>query len=755
MSKKIFGFIVSLVFSFHCFGQLSDSEIESKVDSLLAKMTLQEKAAQLVNIGLPAILKGDYWAPKDSTVFDTTRMASLIGKYGLGCVHNTPSYPASPFDWYTIVKNIQDYALKNSRLGIPVIYGIDNIHGANYVMGSTMFPQQIAMAATWEPTCVFRSAEITSYESRAASLTWNYNPNADVTIQPLWGRIAESFGEDPYLISQMTAAYVEGSQHKGLSESTSTAVCLKHFLAYGAGMNGKDRANAILPESYIRQYYIPPFKAAIESGAFTIMLSSNSINGIPCPTNKYLITDVLKGELGFKGVVVSDFSDLEFLVTAHQTATDLREATKQAFNAGLDMAMTPYDNNTIGLLVDLVAKNEVPLSRINDAARRVLRLKYKLNLFEKPYIHPNQYPDFASTKFANESFKAASEAITLLKNDDVLPLKTNQKVLVTGFTANSINILNGAWSRSFLGLDTIYNDPSKLTIVQAIRQLTGSNNVLYSKGTDYLTDVNTAETVKLVKNADVIVVCLGEIPATEKASDINNLDMPVAQQQLVKELAATGKPIVLVLVEGRPRLIGDIEPLVKGIVMAYLPGDEGGRAIAGVLYGNVNPSGKLPYTYPKFSGNALPYYHKKSDIRDVNWGYNGFYPQYEFGFGLSYTRFEYSNLKLSADTLSGNDQLTIQVSVKNTGKIAGKEVVQCFVHDVVASVAPDVKRLVRFSKIELAPGEQKTVSFSINKNDLAFVGPNNQWITENGKFELIVGNKPIIPLVKEFWWKEK
>jgi beta-glucosidase len=754
MSKKIFVFIVSFVLSFHCFGQISNSEIELKVDSLLSKMTLQEKAAQLVNIGLPSILKGAYWAPKKSVMFDTTRMERLVGEFGLGCVHNTPSYPATPTVWYNIVKTIQDYAMHHTRMGIPVIYGIDNIHGANYVLGSTLFPQQIAIAATWEPKCAYRLAEITSYESRAASLVWNYNPNADVSIQPLWGRMAESFGEDPFLISQMITAYTDGSQHNGLQSSKSTAVCVKHFLGYGAGMNGKDRANSILPESYIRQYYLVPFKAAIDNGAQTIMLSSNSINGIPCHTNKYLITDVLKTEFGFNGVVVSDFSDLDFLVTAHSTASDIREATKQAFNAGLDMAMTPYDNGTIAILVDLVAKNEVPLSRINDAARRVLRLKYKLNLFEKPYVNPSEYPDFASKKFIDDNYAIACEAITLLKNDSILPLKANKKVLVTGYTANSINILNGAWTRSFQGRDTTYNDPSKLTILQAIRKLAGSNNVIYSKGTDYLTDINTAETVKLAKDADVILVCIGEMPATEKPSDINSLDMPAAQQQLVKELAATGKPVVLVLVEGRPRLISDIEPLAKGIVTAYLPGDEGGRAVADVLYGKVNPSGKLPYTYPKYSGNAIPYYHKRSDIRDITWGYNGFYPQYEFGFGLSYTKFEYSNLKLSADTISGDKTLTIEATIKNVGNNAGKEVVQCFIHDVVASVAPDVKRLVCFSKIELAPGEQKTVTFTLNKNDLAFVGQNNKLITESGKFELTVGNKPVTPLVKAFWWKE-
>lgn len=739
---------------FTAFSQTTDKEIESKIDALLSKMTLEEKAAQLVNIGLPAILKGDYWAPKDSAVIDTARLAKFVGSYGLGCVHNTPSYPATPMEWYRIVKQIQDYAMKHTRMGIPVIYGIDDIHGANYVIGSTLFPQQIALAATWNPNMAFRSSEITSYESRAASLPWNYNPNADVSTQPIWGRLGESCGEDPYLVSQMAAAYVKGSQYKGLQDKTSTAVCVKHFLGYGAGANGKDRANAIIPESYLRQYYLPSFKAAIDSGALTIMLSSNSINGIPCHSNKYIVTDILKGELGFNGLVVSDFSDLDNLVGSHATAADMREATKMAFNAGLDMAMTPFDINTVGILVDLVKTNEVSVSRIDDAARRVLRVKFKLNLFEKPYVNPSEYPDFASAKFMKDNYDAACEAITLLKNDKVLPLKTGKKILVTGYTSNSINLLNGAWSRSFLGRDTRYNDPSKQTILDAIIKVAGKENVMSTKGTDYTSDIDTKETVEKAKNADVIVVCVGEIPATEKPSDVNELDLPQAQQDLVKQLAATGKPIVLVMVQGRPRIIREIEPLAKGIVMAYLPGDEGGRAVADVLFGNINPSGKLPYTYPKFSGNILPYYHKRTDIRDTNWGFNGFYPQFEFGFGLSYTTFDYSDLKLSSDTISGSNLLKISFKVKNTGKVAGKEVVECYIHDEIASVAPDVKKLVRFSKIELQAGEEKTLTFTLDKKDLAFVGADNKWITEAGKFDLMIGGNTGKWLVNNFWWKE-
>ena len=471
-----------------------------------------------------------------------------------------------------------------------------------------------------------------------------------------------------------------------------------------------------------------------------VMISSNAVNGIPCHFNSYYINNILKGEMGFKGVVISDFSDVDFLVDAHQSAKDKREATKMAVNAGLDVIMNPYDVDVVDLIVDLVQKNEIPISRIDDAVSRVLRLKYMLNLFENPYTDPKEYPDFASEKHIQFNYETASEAITLLKNkDNILPLSASKKVLVTGYAAHSINVLNGAWSRTFLGRETKYNDPSKQTILDAITKQIGLAQVEFVEGTDYTENINSSLAVKKTKDVDYIIVCVGEIPATEKPSDINELDLPKAQQELVKALSKTGKPIILVLVEGRPRIIREIEPLADAILMAYLPGDEGGRAISDVLFGKVNPSGKLPYTYPKYSGNFLTYYHKKADIRDVDWGYNGFYPQFPFGFGLSYSHFKYDNLQLSSDTFQPKDKLTITIEVTNTGKFDGKETVQLYLKDLVATVSPDSKKLIRFSKVFLNVGETKMVDFVLTETDLKSIGIDNKWVIEEGEFEAQVG----------------
>ena len=413
--------------------------------------------------------------------------------------------------------------------------------------------------------------------------------------------------------------------------------------------------------------------------------------------------------------------------------------------------MNPFNADIVEIIVDLVEKGEIPMSQIDDAVSRVLRLKFYLNLFNAPYHKPENYPDFGSEKHIEANYKTATEAITLLKNkNEILPLSKNKKVLVTGYSANSINVLNGAWSRSFLGQDTTYNDPNKLTILEAIKKQLGTNQVEFVEGTNYLEDINSEKAVAKAKKADYIIVCVGEIPATEKPSDINELELPKVQQELIQKLSKTKKPIILVMIQGRPRIIREIEPLADAIIMGYLPGEEGGRAIADIIYGNVNPSGKLPYTYPKFSGNTLTYYHKKTDIRDVNWGFDGFYPQYEFGFGLSYTTYEYSNLKLSTDSLKSSEELQISVDVKNTGNRDGKEIVQLYIKDLIATISPDTKKLVRFDKITLKPGEIKTVSFSINSADLASIGINNKWITEAGKFEIQVGGNPKEMLKKVF-----
>ena len=765
--KKIIHFFIISVLIWSCttkeqpkintlnVSSLETIETEIKIKDLLARMTLREKAGQMLNIGLPAVLEGNYWDKRNSVNFDTTKFKKYIANYAVGSIHNTPRFPVSKEGWYQIIKKIQNSAINNTRLGIPVLYGIDNIHGANYVNGSVLFPHQIAVAATWNTELSSLNSKITSYESRAASLPWNFNPNADVAMNPLWGRIAESFGEDPYLVSEMTAAYIKGSQENGLNDSLSTAVCLKHFIGYGSGRNGKDRANALIPENSLRQYFLPPFEKAIINGAMGVMISSNAVNGIPCHINKHYITDILKGELNFKGVVISDFSDIEFLVASHLSAKDKREATKMAVNAGLDLIMNPFDADVVDYIVNLVEENEIPISRIDDAVTRILRLKFYLNLFEAPYNNPKNYTDFGSKKHINANYKTASEAITLLKNkDNILPLSSTKKVLLTGYSANSINILNGAWSRSFLGRDTIYNDPTKLTILDAITNQVHAKNIEFVQGTDYLEDINSNQVLKAAKKADYIIVCVGEIPASEKPSDINELDLPKVQQELIKKLSKINKPIILVMVQGRPRIIREVEPLVDAIVMAYLPGQEGGRAISDVLFGIINPSGKLPYTYPKYSGNHLPYYHKKADIRDVEWGYNGFYPQFEFGFGLSYTNFEYTNLRLSTDTLKIGESLKISVDVKNTGDREGKEIVEMYSSDLVSTVSPDLIRLIRFTKINLKTNESKTVSFSINSKDLASIGISNDWITEEGEFEIQIGGNPKKLLKSVFYYNK-
>ncbi|MGB0837900.1 MAG: glycoside hydrolase family 3 N-terminal domain-containing protein [Flavobacteriaceae bacterium] len=731
-------------------GEINQVEVERKIDSILSLMTLKEKAGQMVNIGLPSILKGAYWDQRDSAVFDDEKFAHFMVDYGVGSIHNTPGFLANNKQWFDIVKTIQDRVALESRLKIPVLYGIDNIHGANYVAGSVMTPHQIGLAATWNRDLVAEAGRVTSYESRSASLPWNFNPNADIAAELLWGRIAESFGEDSYLVGELASAYTKGSQLDNLQSPFASAVCVKHFIGYGAGNNGKDRANAIIPERSLRSYFLPPFKKVIDQGAMGVMISSNAVNGVPSHMNSYYINDILKGELGFKGVVISDFSDVEFLVVAHHSAHDMREATKLAVNAGLDLLMNPYDTKVADYIVDLVGTGEVSLERVEDAVRRNLRLKYYLNLFEEPYSDPQNYPEFASQEHQDANYKMASESITLLKNEEeVLPLSSKKKTLVTGYASNSLNVLNGAWSRTFLGRDPQYNDLTKETILQGVERQSDSD-VIYVQGTDYTEEINIDKAVRAARKVDQIVICVGEIPATEKPSDVNELELPQAQQNLVKALAKTGKPIVLVMVQGRPRIIKDIEPLVDGVLMAYLPGQEGGKAIADILYGDVNPSGKLPYTYPKYSGNSLPYYHKMTDIRDVNWGFDGFYPQYEFGFGLSYTDFRYSELKISSEKINSDETLTVSVKVTNSGKVKGKETVTLYLKDLVATVSPDVKKLIDFNKISLNPGESEIVSFDVEPQDLAFVGLDNKWITESGAFEIQVGGSPTSLLKREF-----
>lgn len=740
ISFGIFILIIMTFVSCNNTSETSNLSVEDRaVEALLQKMTLEEKAGQMTNISLMAIAKGDFWMRRDTVELDTAKMNELLLKRHVGSVQNLGTYPFSPAEWRKNISQVQDYVLEKSRLKIPVIYGIDAVHGANYSAGSTLFPQQLALAATWNPALAETTGAITSYEIKASGIPWNYAPVLDVSKQPLWGRVFETFGEDTYLTTVMGDAMIKGAQGDDISKFDKSAVCLKHFLGYGTPMNGKDRSPTILPERILRQYYLPPFESAIKNGALTVMLNSGSVNGMPSHADYRLITEILKGELGFEGFTISDWEDVVNLVKTHQVAKDEKEAVRISVNAGMDMCMEPYDASFADYLVELVNEGEVPMSRVDDAVRRILKVKMKLGLFEKPMEDASLFPKFGSEEFAEKSFEAAKECLTLLKNEnDFLPFSKNKKVLVTGVGANSFNYLNGAWSRTWGGHETDFNDEEKKTVLEAIQDKIGKSKVKYVEGTSYLEDINTSKAVQAAQNVDYVIIVLGEKPATEKPSDIDDLNMPKAQLDLVKKIAKTGKPIVLVLLESRPRIIREIEPLAESILMAYLPASEGGRAIAEVLFGDFNPCGKLPYTYPRHTGSIWAYDHTKSDKRDGGFGFDAFHPQYEFGHGLSYTTFQYANLKVQKDTFLKNETIQVSIDITNTGSQTGKEVVQLYTSDLVASVVPAVKQLRRFQKLELAQGETQKVDFTLTEKDLAFVNMKNEWVTEAGEFQIAI-----------------
>jgi len=715
----------------------SDSESSKnpdQIEQLLSQMSLREKAGQMTNISLMAVAEGEFWMKRDTVILDTAKLRVLLKEKGVGSVQNLGSYPFSVEEWNLQIQTLQKYVKENTNLKIPILYGIDAVHGANYSAKSTLFPHQLALASTRNRVLAEETGRITSYEMMACNIPWNYAPVLDVSKQPVWGRIFETFGEDTYIASEMGAAFVRGSQGSELSDPYTTAVCLKHFIGYGTPFNGKDRSPAHIPENYLRELYIPPFQKAIDEGALTVMINSGSVNGTPSHADRVLITDILKGEMGFEGFTISDWEDVVNLYKTHQVARDEREAVKLAVNAGLDMCMEPYDASFADHLVDLVDSGEVSMNRVDDAVRRILKVKKKLGLFDT-LLPEADYSLYGSDEHAQKAYEAAVETVCLLKNENsILPLNPNKKYLITGVGANSLNYLNGAWSRSWSGRTTEYNDEEKLTIYEAAEKILGPENISYVEGTDYDADINTAKAVRVARSNDMVIVCLGEIPATEKPSDIDDLMFPEAQLDLVKELSKTGKPIILVILEARPRIIRPIEPLADGICVSFLPGHEGGRAIADVLFGKQNPSGKLPLTYPRYSNSIWTYDHTRADKRDAGFGFDGFKPQYEFGHGLSYTSFEYSDLELSADTLEPGDTLRIAISLTNAGKRAGKEAVHLYTSDLVASVVPAVKRLRSFEKYELEPGQTKDIEFIITSSDLAFVNRENDWVTEPGEF---------------------
>lgn len=716
-------------------------EIDKKVQSMIEQMTIEEKVGQMTQINLNMVLSNGYGPPWDSIQVDTLR--KILKEKNIGSILNCIDHAYTLEKWHEIITKIQDVATKETRLKIPVVYGIDAIHGVTFTKNSTLFPHNIALAAGRNPELVQKAESITAMETRASGLRWNFDPVLDVGRQPLWSRFGETFGEDVYLTKVMGVATIKGQQGDNVNTPTTVAACMKHFIGYSNSTTGKDRSPSIIPDVMLREIFLPPFKAAVEAGVKTVMINSGEINGIPVHSSKYLLTDVLRGELGFTGVAVTDWEDVIRLHTRHKIATSHKEAVKMAVDAGIDMSMVPHDFSFYNLLIELVKEGQITEERINVSVARILRLKYELGLFENAYPEKAAIANFGKPEYRQVALESAREAITLVKNEEsVLPLDKSKRVLVAGPAANSITALNGCWSYSWQGNNAAYYPENSKTILQAFKDKLGEKNVVYAEGAGFTEakDINAA--VSAAKSVDYVVLCLGEDAYAEQPGVIDDLELPTSQLNLAKALYATGKKVILVFTEGRPRTFNKIEPQAKGIVLAYWPGIEGATAIADVIYGDVNPSGKLPFSYPRFTGNLVTYDHKFTDVRqellpgvETNTGYN---PQYPFGFGLSYTTFGYSNFTLSSKELTGDNKLTVSVTVKNTGTKVGKEVVHLYSRDLFASITPPQKRLRAFKKISLEPGQEQKVEFSIDKNDLAFVNNESKTVTELGEFELMV-----------------
>jgi len=728
--------------------------IDRRADELLSQMTIEEKVGQMAQISLDVIGNGkEVFESKIPFGIDTTRLRKALVDYHIGSVLNTTNnYALPPAEWNSIISQIQQTATQHTRLKIPVIYGIDAIHGSTYAVGATIFPQEITIAASFNPQNAYNLSKVAAYETRACGIPWNFSPVLDLGADPRFSRQFEGFGEDPYVITVMGEQMIKGYQ--GVTDSIGNpiklAACMKHFLGYSVPVTGKDRTPAYIPENVLREYHLPQFKAAVDAGVESVMINSGLINGVSVHASHDIITKLLKEELKFDGIVVSDWMDIINLQKRDRIAKTNKEAIKLAINAGIDMSMVPYDYVSFcNDLVALVKDGEVKESRIDDAVRRNLKVKIKLGLFETPVTKISDYPAFGSREHAKLSYAAAADAITLLKNTQgILPLAKTVKVLVAGPNANSMRSLNGGWTYSWQGDKVERFAGAYNTILKAIQNKLGDKNVRYVPGVSYVEtgryfeekENQLEEAIAAARGVDVVILCEGENTYTEKPGDLNDLNLSELQIKLARELAKIGKPVILVLNEGRPRCISAFEPHMKAIVQTYLPGNYGGDALADILFGDVNPSGKLPYTYPAYPNSVVCYYHKFSEEQKPSEGaykYESDYnPQYNFGYGLSYTTFKYSNLKLSKRTLSANELLYINVNVTNTGKRKGKETVMLFSSDLYASISPDMKRLRRFKKIDLQPGETKTVTFSISPTDLAFVNLDNKWVTEPGDFEL-------------------
>ena len=767
--KKLFSSIFMLAFAYTSSANVpvikSDPKIEAQVEQTLKKLTLEEKIGQMME------LVTDLFGANDKNgVFyiDEHKTDSILSRYKIGSILNAPNTCApTAKQWEKYISQIQKISMK--RIGVPCVFGLDQNHGSTYTQDGTLFPQNINVAATFNREIARRSAEATAYETRAVSVPWTYSPTVDLGRDARWPRIWENFGEDCYLSSEMGKAMVYGFQGENPNniDQYHIATSMKHFMGYGVPWTGKDRTPAYISPADLREKHFAPFLAGLQAGSLTVMVNSASVNGMPMHANKEILTGWLKEETGWDGVLITDWADINNLYTREMIAKDKKDALRIAINAGIDMIMEPYSCDACGYLIELVKEGKIPMSRIDDACRRVLRMKYRLDLFKNPTQKLKNYPKFGGEEFAKLALEGATESMVLLKNDgNILPLQHGKKILLTGPNANQMRCLDGGWSYTWQGHRTDEFAGKYNTIYEAFCNEYGKENVVLNQGVTYNetgkyweeNEPQIQGAVDAAKDADVIVACIGENSYTETPGNLTDLWLSENQRNLVKELSKTGKPVILVLNEGRPRLIADIEPLAQGIIDILIPGNMGGDALVNLVSGKSNFSGKMPYTYPKEINSLANYDFKKSEevgTMEGAYDYNAkITQQWGFGHGLSYTSYQYSNLKVSQSDFRHGDIIKVSVDVKNTGKVAGKESVLLFSSDLIASMVPDGRRLRAFDKIELQPGETKTVTFNLNADDLAFVGYDGKWVLEEGDFKLMIADQSAdIHCDKTYQWQ--
>ncbi len=718
---------------------------QQSVENLLASMTLEEKVGQMTQIDFSVF---GAQAPKGDDLIDQGKLEEALLKYHIGSILNTPSTPNNKAQtlqtWRKIMQTIKSVTAQ-SRLKIPVIYGIDAIHGATYIQNSTLFPQAINMAATFNPDLSVKEGEITARELRVAGLQWNFSPVMDIGRQPLWPRLWETYGEDVHLASVFGSAYIKGYQGDDFSSPDKGLTCLKHYVGYSYPFNGKDRTPAWISERMLREYFLPSFEAGIKAGAPTIMINSSEVDGIPGHANYHYLTTILRGELGFKGFTVSDWEDIKRLYTRDKLAASPKEAVKIAVMAGVDMSMVPSDFSFYELLLQLAQSGEVPMTRIDEAVTRILNVKFQAGLFDQQQTVPlTAEGNFATPEALEINQQAARESIVLAKNDhNILPLKKDARILVTGPTANLLSVLNGGWTFTWQGDDESLYPSDKLTVLKAL-QKKSTGKVTYVGGTAFADRIDIKKAVESAKNQDIIILCLGEKPYTEVLGNIDTLNLDQAQLDLANALLATGKPVILVTIGGRPRVITAQAEQAKAVILGFLPGMEGGEAIADIIYGDYNPNGKLPISYPRNTNDIVLYDHKPIEALEPN----AYRPLYPFGHGLSYSHFETSDLAVEKDTYAMDESINLSVTVKNTGHLKGKEAVLVYINDVAASVTRPNKQLKAFKKVDLNPGQAEKLNFTLTPRDLSFIGVDLKRMVEPGEFKVLVGNETVVFTVK-------